>query len=452
MKNDKSIGNRASTFSLYSNKKFLVVVSILIILMVADIALIRIYDIISKQFITTDTKEILFAIISVSCLVAEYLLLEFIKPVRNKDRNKNKLHANLLYVITKAIQYVIGAIVVLLILQILLSSKYSNIVLLAIILCSYVLSIGILSVFIVRILTLLPPRRNTIFMMLFVFALGCITINAAVAMVNVSLRLGDRQPETVAFFGGSGDLGKGRYNTLDDLYFISYTLSFISAWIATAAFLSNYAKKLGKIKYLLITASPLVFFIGQFVASFPNEISSIIKVDRFFLASFTTIIVTLSKPLGGLMLGIGFWSMTRVGKNNTHLNMALTISGFGFLLLFTSNQAILMSIVPYPPFGIATITVMGLSAYFVVIGIYMSTISLAQDAELRRSIRRVARTQSKLFDSMVTAEIEKEIEKRVMQIIRTQSVEMETETGVQPSLNDQEIQDYLKQVIKEVKR
>src|ERR671911_1046833 len=92
------------------------------------------------------------------------------------------------------------------------------------------------------------------------------------------------------------------------------------------------------------------------------------------------------------------------------------------------------------------------TAYLVTIGIYMSTISLAQDAELRRSIKRVARTQSKLFDSMVTAEIEKEIERRVMQIIRTQSVEMETETGVQPSLNDQEIQDYLKQVIKEVKR
>ncbi|HEX5977454.1 MAG TPA: hypothetical protein VFY68_09265 [Nitrososphaeraceae archaeon] len=289
-------------------------------------------------------------------------------------------------------------------------------------------------------------------MMLFVFALGCITINAAITMVNVSLRIGDRQPETRAFFGGSGDLGKGKYNTIDNLYFISYILSFVSAWVATATLLSNYSKKLGKIKYLLIAVSPLVFFTGQFVSSFTNEISSIINVDRFFLASFTTIIVSLSKPLGGLMLGIGFWSMAKVGKNNTALNMYLIIAGFGFLLLFTSNQAILMSIVPYPPFGIATITVMGLSAYLVTIGIYMSAISLSQYAELYRSIRRVARLQSKLFDSMVTAEIEKEIEKRVMQVIRTQSVEMEKETGVQPSLNDQEIQDYLKQVIREVKR
>ena len=64
----------------------------------------------------------------------------------------------------------------------------------------------------------------------------------------------------------------------------------------------------------------------------------------------------------------------------------------------------------------------------------MLTISLSQDAELRQSIRRVARTQSKLFDSMVTVEIENEIEKRVMQVIRTQYVEMENETGVQPTL------------------
>lgn len=88
-----------------------------------------------------------------------------------------------------------------------------------------------------------------------------------------------------------------------------------------------------------------------------------------------------------------------------------------------------MSIAPYPPFGIATITVIGLSASLVIIGIYMSTIPLSQDAELRLSIRRVARSQSKLFDSMVTAEIEKEIEKKVMEVIKIQSFEMENETG-----------------------
>jgi hypothetical protein len=53
---------------------------------------------------------------------------------------------------------------------------------------------------------------------------------------------------------------------------------------------------------------------------------------------------------------------------------------------------------------------------------------------------------------MVSVEIEKEIERRVMEIIQKQSIEMEKETGVQPSLNDQEIHDYLSQVIGEVNK
>ena len=56
-------------------------------------------------------------------------------------------------------------------------------------------------------------------MFLFVLALGSITINAAIAMVDVSLRLGDRPPETRAFFGGSSDISKGKYNTMDEFVF-----------------------------------------------------------------------------------------------------------------------------------------------------------------------------------------------------------------------------------------
>jgi hypothetical protein len=449
MKNGKSIDYRISSFPLYSNRKLVIIISALIVLMVTDISLIRVYDIISKQLIPIDTREILFGIISVACLVAEYLLLKLIKPPPRDEKGKIRLHVILVYKVTKATQYVIGAIVVFVILQILFSSYYNSNVLLAVILCSYSLSIGILSVFISRILSF---KRNTIFTFLFVLALGSITVNAAIAMVDVSLRFGDRPPETRAFFGGSSDISKGKYNTIDESYFISYIVSFVTAWIATAILLSNYYRNLGKTKYLLITISPMVFFIGQFAAFFTNEISSVINVDQFFLASLTTFITTLSKPLGGLMLGIAFWSVAKIGKSHTALNKYLIISGFGFFLLFTSNQAILMTIAPYPPFGIATITVMGLSAYLVLVGIYMSTISLSQDTQLRRSIRRVAITQSKLLDSMVTAEIEKEIERRVMEVIKNQSTEMENETGVQPSVNEQEIHDYLNQVIKEVRR
>jgi hypothetical protein len=111
-----------------------------------------------------------------------------------------------------------------------------------------------------------------------------------------------------------------------------------------------------------------------------------------------------------------------------------------------------MSVAPYPPFGIATVTAMGLAAYLVVVGLYTSTISLSQDTELRRNIRRLARSQTRLFDSMVTAESGEEIEKRVLELIKKQSIEMETRTGVGTSLDEQEAKRYIEEVIREIKK
>jgi hypothetical protein len=111
-----------------------------------------------------------------------------------------------------------------------------------------------------------------------------------------------------------------------------------------------------------------------------------------------------------------------------------------------------MSIAPYPPYGIATITVMGLSAYMIVIGLYTSTISISQDSRLRSYIRRLASPQSTLFDSIVSAESSKEIEQKVMEVVKKHSFGMEDQSGIETSLDDVEVQRYLKEVIEEVKR
>jgi hypothetical protein len=144
--------------------------------------------------------------------------------------------------------------------------------------------------------------------------------------------------------------------------------------------------------------------------------------------------------------------MARVVDKKSPVRRYLVFTGFGFLLLFSSNQAILMSIAPYPPFGIATVTAMGISAYLVMIGLYTSTVSMSQDTELRRSIRRLAKSQTRLFDSMVLAESGKEIEKRVLELIKKQSLEMETRTGIETALDEKEAREYIKEVMKEIKK
>jgi len=266
--------------------------------------------------------------------------------------------------------------------------------------------------------TLLAYNRKAIIMILFVLALGAITVNMAITVVDVSLRLLDRPADTRIFFGGSMDVSKGRYDTLDDLYFLSYLASFFTAWISTTAMLSFYAKRVGKFWFWLFTASPVVFFLAQFATLLTPALSTVITFDPFLVAGIGTLIGTIVKPLSGLMLALSFWVVARtVGRTNP-LRIYLIISGLGLLLLFATNQAILLSIAPYPPFGFASITLTGISAYLAVVGIYTSSISMSNDAKIRKSIKSLAKSESKLLDSIASAEMQKEVESRVIKVVK----------------------------------
>ena len=92
----------------------------------------------------------------------------------------------------------------------------------------------------------------------------------------------------------------------------------------------------------------------------------------------------------------------------------MIISAYGLVLLFVSNQAIVFVNEPYPPFGLMTISFLGLSSYLLLIGTYYSAVSVAQDSKLRQSIRNLAIKESKFLDSIGSAQMEQEILRRVV--------------------------------------
>ena len=50
----------------------------------------------------------------------------------------------------------------------------------------------------------------------------------------------------------------------------------------------------------------------------------------------------------------------------------MIISGWGIFLIFAANQAAIQIVSPYPPFGLATITVLNIAGYLMLLGIYNS--------------------------------------------------------------------------------
>jgi hypothetical protein len=158
------------------------------------------------------------------------------------------------------------------------------------------------------------------------------------------------------------------------------------------------------------------------------------------------LIFTLSKPVGGILFGVAFWTMAKDVSGNKIVRDYLIIAGFGLILLFISDQAITLIAIAYPPFGVVTISFLGVSS------IFSSAISVAEDSNLRKSIRDFAIGQSRLLDSIGSAQMEQEIEKRVIVFTKQIQDKMVEEAGIEPSLTEDETKRYLEQVIKEVKR
>ena len=168
-------------------------------------------------------------------------------------------------------------------------------------------------------------------------------------------------------------------------YVITSVLSFILIWIATVLLLRHYSRKLGIIKYWIVVSIPLAYFLSQFQPLFLYSFADLRLSNPVLFGIIYNLIFSISKPAGGVLFGIAFWTVAKSLTNKT-VKSYMMISAYGMMLLFTVNQPTGLILVPYPPFGLLIISFMVLASYLIPIGVYSSVISVAQDVKLRQSL------------------------------------------------------------------
>ncbi len=67
-------------------------------------------------------------------------------------------------------------------------------------------------------------------------------------------------------------------------------------------------------------------------------------------------------------------------------------------------------------------------------------------------MRKFAIKESRLLDSIGMAQMEQQIQKRVIALTKQNQDRMAEETGIQSSLSEEDMKQYLQQVIKEIER
>jgi hypothetical protein len=243
------------------------------------------------------------------------------------------------------------------------------------------------------------------------------------------------------------------YNILlQSVFTVSSIVSFLAIWFATVMFMYHYSKQLGLARYWLTVSLPLIYFMIQFQPLVLEFLSSYRESDPTSFGIAYTVFFSLSQPVGGILFAIAFWVLLRKLRAQGMISVFMLLSGCGLLLFFSSNQAIVFANYPYPPFGLSTVSYMPLSAYLVLVGIYGSAITVANDSSVRQVIRKSTLNQARVLDSMGSALMQQKIERRVMDLTAKYEDLLNEKTGIKSSLSDDEVKSYMNEVLEEVKQ
>jgi hypothetical protein len=435
----------------HSGKQIFIVMSIVIVAMLLDTLITRISDLTLKS--TSSWVVVLFAVIYGISFVGQNLILRFIKLKVDKSTAVQKsLRLNSVYKLVFTVHYVLAAILAFVFLQMIITSHYNVVLLNTAVTISYVFAIIMMGILCHRFFSWFRLDKTYV---IFLYGLSSLMLAVNLCtilwLVNSILiaRPGEIVPHTIIH---APVLSIDPItNALNYAYIITTITSFIITWCASMALLKNYIQKTGKFAYWIVLILPLAYFVSQFLVLYLGLLGPLIISNPIFYGILVTIIFLLSKPIGGVIFGIGFWMIARNIHKDNVVRRYLIISGYGFVLLFTSNQAMVLIFTQYPPFGLVTISFVGLASYLVVVGIYSSAISISQDANLRREIRHLAIRESKLLDSIGKAQMEQELIKRVVRVAKKHSDSIIEKTGVQPSLSEHDMRQYMEEVLREIK-
>ena len=98
------------------------------------------------------------------------------------------------------------------------------------------------------------------------------------------------------------------------------------------------------------------------------------------------IYASLNGIIGGVLLGLLFWSISRTMKPNKAVMNYLLLCSYGLVLLSIATVG-QVSVAAFPPFGIAAFSMLSLSSYMIILGFYSAATSISQDVRLRQYIR-----------------------------------------------------------------
>jgi signal transduction histidine kinase len=399
--------------------------------------------------IVSPSGIVLFLLIFISYTMGQYFILKFIKE-KTKEIRARSFQLNIIHRFVTVAQYVLVAIFAIVILEMLISTQYHLNYLIAATLISYVLNVSLMCIFARQLLKWYRSTRNSVVIVLYSASAIFLAFTSAVAVstdyVNLIVKDQVITPGSPIIFP-SFDPGTTS-SLLSDIYRNSNIIATILVWCTTVLLLYYYSDSLSRrarIKFYILITLPLIYFLSNVLLAF-DLYTPQTDSEAFYYYAF----LSLNSAAAAILFGLTFRVVARSIRPTSRVRDYILISACGFVLFFIANDVTLTP-TPYPPFGLAGVSTIGLAAYLIYIGIYSAGVSMSEDINLRQTIRKSAIEEAKLLVSIGSAQMQQQLEKKVLENARANAETMTHNTGVQLSMTETDMRRYLNSVLKDIK-
>lgn len=388
----------------------------------------------------------LFVCMGIVAIGGQLYILQFVRQKSNQIRKK-AAYLRISYNIVFLIQYLVVSIFVFVLFQLITTQQYSPISLTIVTTVTYGLTIGLMGIFTIIFFSWYKSNRNSVVILIYGLSFAAVVIASAIFLTGSLNRLAEKPAyisTDVAPMAKSkpGSLGY----ELAKMYHYADIVSFLLKWVATALLLYHYSQKMGKIKYWMLISLPLVYFAGTYLDDY-HLYEPHTEMGELYWDLYTS----LNSTAGGILFYVGFVVAARHFHGNMAVRDYLVMCGFGFLLFFSAGQSTLTNTL-YPPFGLATMSLYGLSTYMILLALYSCAISVSEDIELRKSIKKSTLRESRFLDSMGTAHMERDLTRRIVLKAREEQKErIQKSAGIKSSLTDEDIINIIEEAERDAK-
>jgi hypothetical protein len=438
-------------FSIDSTKTFAVVASIILAFIVVDMVFSFAATTVS---VSANWEVTLFVTIACVYGISQYLILNFIKHKTKQIRASVPL-LNMLYKFVTIYQYVALAFVVSVIAEIFLASSYNTAILNWGTAINYAISGSIWGILGYRFLAWYKSVRSFVVLL---YALSSITItiaflswlpyNAGVLLGMSAERNIQTPPTPYQFYDLNSTMGILQYDSG-----VIIVLPVFLLWVSSILMLHKYSQSWGRIKFWTLAAILLLFLVMTPTGLLFAYIPSILGISSSNIPLHVTMLYTLVPGLsGGFLFAAPFFAIAKhIPSNKSFLKEYLILAAWGLILFNVTTSGNVLN-AAYPPFGFSDVMLEVTASSLILVGLYSSAISISADTKLRQLIRKSVLEEVSLLDNIGAAQSKIETEKRIVNTVKEHADIMNEQTGVQPSISEEDIKHYLDEVLHELQR